>query len=48
MDKGLKFFKKDTIPKTKGKVYPPLVKLAELKIRMRPCTLVKMQLLISA
>ncbi len=31
MDKRLKFFEKDTIPKTKGKVYPLLVKMGELK-----------------
>ncbi|WP_026934065.1 alpha-amylase family glycosyl hydrolase [Christiangramia echinicola] len=31
MDKRLLFFEKDTIPKTKGKVYPLLEKLGELK-----------------
>ncbi len=31
MDKRLLFFEKDTIPKTKGKVYPILEKLGELK-----------------
>ncbi|APG59185.1 alpha-amylase family glycosyl hydrolase [Christiangramia salexigens] len=31
MDKRLKFFEKDTIAKTKGKVYPILEKLGELK-----------------
>ncbi len=31
MDKRLKFFEKDTIPKTKGEVWPVLVKLGELK-----------------
>ncbi|MCP9200950.1 alpha-amylase family glycosyl hydrolase [Gramella sp. GC03-9] len=31
MDKRLKFFEKDTIPKNKGKMYPILEKLGELK-----------------
>ena len=31
MDKRLKFFEKDTIPTTKGKVYPLLEKLGKLK-----------------
>ncbi|MDD3721053.1 MAG: alpha-amylase family glycosyl hydrolase [Lutibacter sp.] len=31
MDKRLRFFEKDTIPKIKGKVWPLLVKLGELK-----------------
>ncbi|AVR47546.1 alpha-amlyase [Christiangramia fulva] len=31
MNKRLKFFEKDTIPKTKGKVYPLAVKLGKLK-----------------
>ncbi|MHB1147641.1 MAG: alpha-amylase family glycosyl hydrolase [Lutibacter sp.] len=31
LDKRLKFFEKDTIPKTKGKVWPLMVKLGELK-----------------
>lgn len=31
MDKRLLFFEKDSIPKTKGKVWPVLVKLGELK-----------------
>lgn len=31
MDKRLKFFEKDTIPKTKGKMWPILEKLGELK-----------------
>ncbi|MUP46165.1 alpha-amlyase [Gramella sp. BOM4] len=31
MEKRLKFFEKDTIPKTKGKMYPILEKLGELK-----------------
>ncbi len=31
MDKRLLFFEKDTIPKTKGKIYPILEKLGELK-----------------
>lgn len=32
MNHRLKFFEKDTIPKTKGEVWPVLVKLGELKI----------------
>jgi ribosome-binding ATPase YchF (GTP1/OBG family) len=31
MDKRLKFFEKDTIPKTKGEMWPILTKLGELK-----------------